>query len=109
MSLFENVAFVLTAIKSGGVMLQDIPSASEYLQKFYIRYVTSASSEVAQRYILGPRAFFIYLTARSGTYNAENIQSWLREMIKNASIMDICPTELIGGYHVEALRIFTYS
>jgi len=71
------------------------------LQKLYINYVRKM---VREEFILSPRAFFIYITGR--VYNSRSLVAKVKELIDVCDKLDPTPTEMMGGKHIVALRIF---
>jgi hypothetical protein len=79
------------------------------LQKLYIRYIRMTSS-VKESLILGPRAFFIYLVQGKKPqyqYTGETLEGKLKELVRNAQILDTHPAEYQGGNHLVVMKIFS--
>ena len=131
MSVYRSAAVALNIIMSGKVI--DNVSMAGYsasLQKLYIKYVKMMPFTSTDEYVLGPRAFFIYLIKlpRSGVssegsqlprsgiasegnqkpkhYTSDSLEGCIKDMVRSASNMDTTPSEIAGGKHLVALKIF---
>jgi hypothetical protein len=109
MSVYRSAASALNGIISGSTIYQStVTTYSLALQKLYIKYVKMMPSSPTDEHILGPRAFFVYLAQRfvSGGYTPESLEESVKEMVRNATVMDTHPTETAKGEHLQVLKIF---
>jgi len=95
----------LDNIFTGDATNEQCMSYSEPLQKLYIWYVQKMTGRDIGK-VLGPRAFFIYISNRIYV-SQQQLEKQVLDMVKNYSIMDTHPTEYPGGKHTIALRIFS--
>lgn len=104
--MYTLAAKALNDIISGTTVTSNtIATYSIALQNLYITYVR-LTANISNSYVLRPRAFFIYITQQK-KYTSEILEGRVKDLVRDAKILDRNPTEIIGGKHINVLKIFT--
>lgn len=107
-TFFVQASKAINNIMLGKTECSSSEDYSSLLQRLYIRYIRLMAT-YNEFFILSPRAFFIYLVPpkRNILYTAESLEEKIKELVRDSQFLDKTPTEIIGGKHIRAIKIFS--